>query len=49
MKYNIKDNIDVVAPVVYHHHYGLLEYSIFTLTIAIILIQVVLLVKEIRS
>lgn len=49
MKYNIKDNIDVIAPIVYHHHYGLLEYSIFTLTIVTILVNFYLLIKEIKS
>jgi hypothetical protein len=48
MSYNIKNHIEVIAPMVYTHHYGLIEYSIFILTIGAILIQFALLIREIK-
>lgn len=48
MKYNIKDHIDVISPIIYNsNHYGLLEYGIIFVVIGSIVVQSFLLINTI--
>lgn len=48
MKYNIKDHIEVIAPITYNsNHYGLLEYGIILVVIVSIVVQSFLLINTI--
>jgi hypothetical protein len=48
MAYSIKNNIEVIAPVVYTKHYGLLEYGIMALVIGTLVVQLLMLIREIK-